>query len=46
MRRTISAASIGSICAPWEQISNSGNVATRVGYVSTNGVNWTDTTQV
>jgi hypothetical protein len=34
---------IGSIRASWEQIANSGNVASRVGYqVSKDGVKWTD----
>jgi hypothetical protein len=45
MTGAISTASTGSIRASWEQISNSGNVASRVGYqVSKNGINWTDTT--
>ena len=44
MTGPISTATIGSIRASWEQISNSGDVASRVGYqVSKNGVNWTST---
>ena len=45
MTGAISTAAIGSIRASWEQIANSGNVASRPGYqVSKDGVHWTDTT--